>query len=155
MLGLTIKRKIKQLKSDDAATRASAVTALADLGDPQAVPGLAEVLQDEERALRVGAAQALGAIAHPSAVGPLVAALLAENTWEVRHEIVAALRRIGDPTAVNELVLILESDRDAAAREFAAWALRSLQPGLVADLVRLTEFRVSVRRLAQVKAVIR
>ena len=41
------------------------------------------------------------------------------------------------------------------AQCLAAWALRSLQPGLVADLVRLTEFRVSVRRLAQVKAVIR
>ena len=95
MLGLSVKRKLRQLRSDVAATRAAAVTALAEIGDPQAVPGLAELLQDEERALRVGAAQALGAIGHPSAVGPLIGALLAENTWEVRHEIVDALRKIG------------------------------------------------------------
>lgn len=152
MLGLTVKRKLKQLKSDVPATRAAAVTALAELGDAQAVPGLAELLHDEERALRVGAAQALAAIGHPSAVGPLIAALLAETTWEVRHEIVDALRRIGDPTAVNQLVLVLESDRDAGAREFAAWALRSfgwdnLTPGQQAQVAVMQDDWALARRL--------
>jgi len=125
MLGLTLKRKIKQLKSDSAEARAAAVTALAEIGDAHAVPGIAELLNDEERGLRVAAAQALGAIAHPSAVGPLITALRGEKTWEVRHEIVEALRKIGDPNAVNQLVLLLESDRDEGAREFAAWALKA------------------------------
>ncbi|MCB9867649.1 MAG: HEAT repeat domain-containing protein [Phycisphaerales bacterium] len=152
MLGLSVKRKLRQLRSDVAATRAAAVTALAEIGDPQAVPGLAELLQDEERALRVGAAQALGAIGHPSAVGPLIGALLAENTWEVRHEIVDALRKIGDPTAVNQLVLVLESDRDAGAREFAAWALRSfgwdnLTPAQQAEVAVMQDDWTLVRRL--------
>jgi HEAT repeat protein len=125
MLGITVQRKIWQLKSGNAETRAAAVTALASLGNPRAVAGLGNVLQDEERGLRVAAAQALGAIGHPSAVGPLISALRTEKTWEVRHEIVEALRKIGDPNAVNQLVLVLESDRDEGAREFAAWALKA------------------------------
>ncbi|MCB9849927.1 MAG: HEAT repeat domain-containing protein [Phycisphaerales bacterium] len=118
------KRKIKQLRSDRAEVRAAAICAVAEMGDPDAVGPLGELLHDEERNLRVAAAQALGAIAHPSAIGPLIDGLVAENTWEVRYEIVEALRKIGDPAAVNRLVVILEGNREEGAREFAAWALK-------------------------------
>jgi HEAT repeat protein len=123
-MGFGIKRKIKQLRSDKPEVRAEAICALAELGDVQAVKPLCAVLNDEQRPLRIAAAQALGAIGHASAIGPLIDSLLRESSWDVRHEAVEALRKIGDPQAINNLVLILESDRDEGAREFAAWALK-------------------------------
>jgi len=127
MLGITVKHKIWQLQSDNAATRAAAVTALSQKRDPAAVEGLGKVLlRDDERPLRMAAAQALGLIGHKSAVPTLISALQSEKSWEVRHEIVEALRKIGDPAAVNQLIIMLERNDDATTRECIAFALKSV-----------------------------
>ena len=118
-------RKIRQLNSPKPAVRAAAIAKLAGLEDERAVEPLSQLLHDQDRALRVAAAQALGAVGHPSAVGPLLATLLDEKYWDVRYEVVEALRNIGDPAAVNELVVIMDrDDQDVSLQQFAAWALK-------------------------------
>jgi len=93
--------------------------------DSAAVPAIAGLLADEDRSLRVSAAQALGVFADRSAVEALISALFKEKFWDVRSEIVEALRLIGDPAAVNELILLLESNKDdLGLQQFTAWALK-------------------------------
>jgi HEAT repeat protein len=124
-MSLTSWLKYGKLQSSDPKKRAAAVAKLIESPDPAAIEPLVALLRDEQRAIRVIAAQALGAIGKPRAVGGLVAALLEEKQWEVRHAIVEALRQIGDPTAVNELILVVErGDADAGLQQVATWALK-------------------------------
>ncbi|GJM23651.1 MAG: hypothetical protein DHS20C16_00660 [Phycisphaerae bacterium] len=90
-----------------------------------AVLPLCDLLADEDRSIRILTAQALGKFADRRAVEPLIAALFEEKFWDVRDEIVEALRLIGDPKAVNELILLLENDKDdLSLKQFTAWALK-------------------------------
>ena len=65
--------------------------ALGNIGDPNAVPALAEVLRHELALVRSHAAWALGAIGGPEAEAALRAALPSEQDADVREEIVEAL----------------------------------------------------------------
>jgi HEAT repeat protein len=124
-MGLGAWFKYGKLQSDDPRKRAAAVTQLIHAPDPGAIEPLCALLHDEQRAIRAAAAQALGAAGAKQAVGALIQALLGEKQWEVRYEIVEALRKIGDPTAVNELMLVIErGSSDTSLQQVATWALK-------------------------------
>ncbi|MBC7225425.1 MAG: HEAT repeat domain-containing protein, partial [Anaerolineae bacterium] len=67
--------------------------ALGRIGDPQAVPGLLEMLMDENEDVRQEAARALGEIGDPQAVPGLLEALWDEKWW-MREAAAGALGKI-------------------------------------------------------------
>ncbi len=116
---------VRKLGSRKPSVRAAAIVRLAELRHKWAVAPLSVLLQDNDRAIRAAVAQALGAIGHASAVGPLISTLLDEKYWDVRYEVVEALRAIGDPAAVNELLIVLDRpNTDISLQQFCAWALK-------------------------------
>ena len=64
--------KDKYLLWEGDGPRRDAAAALGRLGDPAAVPALASVLRDEDALLRARAIEALAAIGHTDAIGPLI-----------------------------------------------------------------------------------
>jgi len=100
--------------------RQSAVTALGEIGDPQAVQSLIKTLEDENWAVRQSAAIALGKIGDPQAVQSLIKALSDRNS-RVRVSAAQSLVKIGQP-AVQPLIKAL-GDENWAVRQSAANAL--------------------------------
>ncbi len=89
---------------------ADAIEQLVELG-PAAVPALTSVLSAEGPWLEVyRAAEALGHIADPRAVGPLIQALQHPNS-NVRWSIVRALTQIDDVRALLELRRVAQKDQ--------------------------------------------
>jgi HEAT repeat protein len=98
---------VNVLKSEDAAARRLATTALAEIGDKRAVEPLIEVMQnDNEYSVRTAAARALGELKDERAVWVLVGTLkLRDETTperqaaleELRNATTLAMRKIGDP----------------------------------------------------------
>lgn len=66
---------LRNLRSEDAATRQSAAMALGRLGNPDAIPGLLEALRDESDVVRQAAAWALGQVGDSRATSGLTEAL--------------------------------------------------------------------------------
>jgi HEAT repeat protein len=98
-----------------AGVRIAAATALARIATPDAIEGLAALLAEQDRELRLAAARALGGIK----VGSLVAAVEQTARRETEDDVVLeygrALGRIGTPEAVSVLV------RWAAAPGWRFW----------------------------------
>lgn len=111
------------LRYRDPRIRAGAAEVLGDLG-PRAnrsVPALVHLLQDRDKAVRVRAARALGAVGAPSAVPPLIAAL---NDFlpAVRAASAESLGRIRAAEGIAALTQEL-ADPEAEVRVKAAQAL--------------------------------
>jgi HEAT repeat protein len=86
--------------------REAAAESLGLLGDPRAVPALADVVRDDEPTIAYLAIEALGRLKHETAVEPLIAALKAEDTG-IRWASAWALGQIGDLRAVPHLIAAL------------------------------------------------
>ncbi len=116
---------LRRIRSSETSVRAKGIARLQQIDNHQAVIPIADLLKDEDRSIRILASQALGKFEDRRAVEPLIAALFEEKFWDVRDEIVEALRMIGDPAAVNEFILLLENDKDdLSLKQFTAWALK-------------------------------
>ncbi len=115
---------LSALRSDAAAVRAQAATALGRLAAREAVPPLIEALRDTDQAVRREAAQALGTIKDARAVPHLVEAL-GDGDANVRLYAAYALGEIKDSRAVDALVQSL-GDPEWAVRDQARWALREI-----------------------------
>lgn len=116
---------IRKLKSSDVRVRIEAMKKLGEAREVSAVGPIADMLEDDERAVRAAAAQTLGKIGRPSAIPYLIDMLMKERSWDLRHEAVEALRQIGDPAAVNELLVTIEGNNpDQGLQQIAAWALK-------------------------------
>jgi HEAT repeat protein len=96
-------------------------TYLGRLRDPETVPPLIDMLEDNRPPVRAGAARALGMIRDQRAVAPLTA-LLTDGAPEVRAEAIAALGHLKADAAVDALVALLGDD----AAELRAAAAESL-----------------------------
>jgi HEAT repeat protein len=108
----------------DYKVRKAACEALGAIGDPQAIPPLAQALQDEAWEVRKAACEALGAIGDPQAIPPLLQALQDEDRW-VRRAACEALGAIGDPQAIPPLLQALQ-DEDWGVRKAACEALGAI-----------------------------
>jgi HEAT repeat protein len=139
----------------DYKVRRAACEALGAIGDPQAIPHLAQALQDEAWEVCKAACEALGAIGDPQAIPPLLQALqdedrsvraaackalgkigdpqaippllqaLQDEAWWVRAEACEALGAIGDPQAIPPLLQALQ-DEARSVRKAACWALGAI-----------------------------
>jgi len=100
--------------------RGTAVVSLG-LGGEKAVPALLELMNDEDRDIRLQACASLGRIGDTRAVEPLIAKLnakLNDREYYERHAAVIALGDIGDERAVEPLIKILNVE-DADSRDAA------------------------------------
>lgn len=101
--------------------RIAAVTALGQIGAPQAVPSILPFLKQASVLERRCAAEALGKIGAPQAVEPLIGALR-DDSHRVCLAALKALGHIGDRRAMEALVAVL-GDGDICTRLAAAAAL--------------------------------
>jgi HEAT repeat protein len=129
----SVMRLIDDLRGGEPGARKTAATALADLGAPAAQLSRC-LLSDQDPALRAAGARALGAIANPDAVAPLIAAL-GDATPEVKEEAAKALGALRSAKAVDALIVALR-DANLDVRVQAAAALGLIRdPRAVAPLV--------------------
>ena len=109
----TLSECLKDLKSDDAPTKSSAIFRLGRLRDKRAVPPLVELLKKDSRPeIQVSTVRALGLIGDPSAITALSGSL---KNRKLQDEAVKALIRIGGKPAVNAFVKALKSEKTQLA----------------------------------------
>ena len=131
---------MRQLRSENLNTRATAIGKLGQSGDSRAVEPLAAALLDKDSILREAAAEALGRIdpnwARSEAakrVGPALVAALRNEDCGMRRAAAEILGKIADTRAVEPLVVALR-DTEYRVRQVAAETLgrigdsRALEP---------------------------
>ncbi|NES88504.1 HEAT repeat domain-containing protein [Okeania sp. SIO2B9] len=103
-----------------------------------AVPGLVKLLEDLDKYVRRGAADALGEIRSKTAVPGLIK-LLEDSDYLVRYSAEKALGEIGSETAIPELIKLLENS-DYSVRESAANTLGKIgSETAITELIKLLE----------------
>jgi HEAT repeat protein len=99
---------------------------LTDETRERVVNALVERLSDPEPTVRSWVMKALGAQAHPTAVGPLCDAY--DEETDLRWNAIAALGRLRDPRAIPTVVSALDDD-DSGVRRRACRACARLETG--------------------------
>lgn len=127
---------IQQLKTTNPQERSGAIESLVSLGKP-AVPALIDALQNQDPAVRNGAAIALGKIGKDaSAAIPALKKALGDNDFQVRSSVMQALSFIDRKAIVPFLIGELSSP-EAWERYSATHALRTFGKEAVAAVPAL------------------
>ncbi len=140
---------IDALVDKDESLRQQVIHILEQLG-VDLVPRMVERLTAEDTAVRQHAARALGILASPRAVGPLIRCLT-DKDWDVRDHAVHALGKVGRP-AVALLVDTL-ADKDEGVRRHIINALIKIldkvdRPAIAPLINALTNSNENVRHQA-------
>ncbi len=121
--GPDVKESVRNLTNPDPETRRKAVVFLGERRQDDVVKLLCAVLEeDKDPLVRAGAADALGKIAHPSAIPSLVKAL-GDDRYMVRWDSVKALGEMKASPAIPNLERIARGDRQLDVRLAAISAL--------------------------------
>lgn len=128
------------LDSTDAQARQTAAYNLGQSHNAAAIPLLKNMLHDPDEFVRINVIQALSALTAIDAVPNLCVLLATERNGRILSNLITALARIGDRSAVPALIQAT-NDPDAFVRYDSAWALgqlrdsraRSALKGLLAD----------------------
>jgi serine/threonine protein kinase/HEAT repeat protein len=96
------------LRSDDWAVRKAAAGVLADIPEKEAVPLLAQAIQDRDPNVRLAASRSAGKMQSAEAATEVATAVKAETDPGVKEEQVKALGEIGDPVARDTLAEIAQ-----------------------------------------------
>jgi HEAT repeat protein len=127
------------LKHREAAIRARAADALAQLGDLESVHLLRlAVRADHDDHVREEAAVALGRLRDRGSLDDLMATLEHDRSGHVREEAALALGRLGDKRAIGALLEVTD-DPDTMVRRAAVEALAYMGPDALERLVALAE----------------
>ena len=126
------------LKDSDRYVRRDAADALGIIGDPSAIPYLAEALKDTDSVVRWNAVRALGKIGDPSAI-PYLAEALKDTDYKVGSAAISALGKTGDPSAVPYLAEVLKG---SDSRTTAAYALGRIGTQGLAEALKDADYRV-------------
>ena len=125
-------------KTDDAQIRRFLAMGLGHLGDPAAVPSLAEGLADTDTETQIWTLWALGTIGDKEAAPAVIAKLRSEDSG-VRIMAAHVLGALKDPVAIHDLRVAL-NDTAAAVRWNSAMALALMNDAAGADLlIELTD----------------
>jgi HEAT repeat protein len=122
------------------AVRATAIDAVCQLTDVDAVPVLRPLLQSSEKELRIRAIKALGILGAVEVTDELTG-LLQDPSWEVRSQAVKALGKVArtaDPLVIDALSAAV-GDPSWWVRYNAAHTLLSLGDPGAAELSRISE----------------
>lgn len=134
---------VPALKDADEIVRATAAASVIFLPKDEAAQALLPLLQDKKELVRREAAFALGKVRNPVAVNPLIAQFQKDKISDVKNACVAALGVIGDVSAVDALVRILQNrpKKENPADEFLRRsAARSI--GQIAQIIQTGETEV-------------
>jgi len=97
------------LKDSDTDLRIYSALALGEQMDPRGIPALIEALNDKEQNVRYHAIDALGELKATEAVEALTAIALSGDFF-LAFAALNSLRRIGEPTVVDQLVPLLDDE---------------------------------------------
>jgi len=141
---------VEALTSADATIRARAALALGSVRAVSAIPALVPLLTDSVADVRALAAFALGQVGDAQLTGPLLDALRAERDLAVQKQLLDALGKTGDRSALAAVAgLSLSADQEAdRALAIARFGLREVfDPTAVALLARqVGDPQIRVRR---------
>jgi len=127
---------IDALKQNDMRIGRSALAALGNMKDPEAIREMMRILKDKNSDVRHQMAIALGMTGSLEAVFPLIE-VLKEDNYIIRKNAVIALGNIGDERAIPSLIEALE-DQSWEVRKGAATVLGQLRnPQATSALVKL------------------
>jgi hypothetical protein len=116
---------IRCLRSSDSGIQQHAAYALGKLRDARAVPALLDAIQSS--ALTESCAAALGEIGNQSAAGPLLDLLRQPDLSEgIRASVANALSRLGEPSALPDILSVLQNTQSALVRQEMALAIGNL-----------------------------
>jgi len=123
------------VKDDDLYTiRLTAIVALGNLRDPSSTPTLIEALTDPSPAVRVAAANALGAIGDRQATQALLPLLRDRHNEQARTAAINALGKLQDASAVDDLLEIANDESDVwAVRKASVEALGEIRDTRAVD----------------------
>jgi len=116
---------IKCLQSKDYVTRWYAAVALGEIGDRLAEEPVINLMKDEIKEVRRGAAGALGNIGGPGAVDSLIECVRNDRCWIARKLAVEALGRIRDKRAIEPITEALK-DKIYDVKKAARQALKNI-----------------------------
>ncbi len=119
---------LESIRDEVREVRWEIITALGQIGDPQSVQSLIQVLlnQNEDCFIRGAAAEAIGDLGDASAIDPLIQVL--NNTNEdntIRGSAIEALGVIGHSRALEPLLVALK-DSDSSIRQITAEAIGAI-----------------------------
>ncbi len=117
----------------DAYTRTAACIALLQFGDARGAEGLFNAIGRFEWKQRQEMADALG-LSGFSAALPILLRLVKDSDYDVRRSAAYALRNIGQPEAIPDLIDAAQQDSNEGVRAYAALALTKLGEPIDADL---------------------
>jgi hypothetical protein len=125
---------VEALSDEDARIRSAAVKVLGEIGDPDSVPHLLEVVNHERdgniRWQATGALSKMGEAAVPGLVKAL-----RDDDWKVRRSACEALWGMGEPSSVPALVEA-SCDRNDVVRQAANGALEAMGVMAVSGLIQ-------------------
>jgi HEAT repeat protein len=107
---------LEALDSKNMGVRREAAGALGGIGDRKATEPLIRTLRDESYTVRGAAVRSLGKLKDRKAAGPLIGML---KDSSVRPQTAEALGEIGDPSATDPLIKLLDDVRDGVRWEAA------------------------------------
>ena len=130
-----ITKLAEAVKDDDLYTiRLTAILALGNLRDPNSTPTLIEALTDSSPAVRVAAANALGAIGDRKATQALLPLLRDQHNEQARTAAINALGKLKDANAVNDLLEIANDESEVwAVRKASVEALGEIRDARAVD----------------------
>lgn len=137
---------IRALQSHDWIVRMHAAKALGRIREPESVPPLIPLLQDNVKAVREEVSGALASIGD-AAIPALLDALRHEE-WLVRLHAVEALGKAKSRKAVEPLLSTLFNDRDSAIREDAVRALGEIGDSQAVEFLYAAMKEPALRTLA-------
>jgi HEAT repeat protein len=133
----TLKETLKSESKTPLNVICAAALALGNLQDKSSIPLLSGILNDPKRTSqeRAYAALALGRIKDPEAIPELKKAIT-DKTGDIRSCVAISFGLIKSPDTKNDLVNLLQNDKDSRVRQFAAMALAQLGDKSAAEPLR-------------------
>lgn len=145
----------RALGAESARERAAAVYGLTQLDSAQAIPYLAQALEDADQWVRFFAARGAGYLASPELFESLLHHAQADPAIPVRLEAIGALGRIGGPRAIAALTPFTEAPEPDIAR-VAVEALGKIGlPEALPPLLSALQATRGERRIAVIEALSR
>ena len=116
---------IKEINHPDTRVRTLVITALGEIGSPEAAPALIDALRSDDAVTVIQTATALGNIRTDAAVSPLLN-LLDSPDWRMRRASIVSLGKTGDPD-VMERIKSMQQDQNEKVAEAAKQAVENIR----------------------------
>src|SRR5262249_15873427 len=136
--GANLQEWVKRLSDDDPERRLEAVKSLGDSNDPKAVDYLVQAVGDSDPRVEAKAIDYLGKIHAVDATPFLIQKLFTVGTKQkLRHRILMALGKIGDPRASKPILQYVMQDDNLDTRGAGIYAIGEIGDQSVREELKL------------------